>query len=97
MRSILIAGSLIGLLAFSPLEARATSPKPDPAQQPTAGSHGSATARRGAAPNISPNDPAYAENGAPRRGQPSGYDTAGAANPNGNYAPIQHRRTRRGR
>ena len=92
MRSILITGSLIGLLAFAPVECRAASSDPDPAKQPTAGSRGSITARRGAAPNISPNDPAYAENGAPRRGQPSGYDTAGAPNPNGNYAPIQHHR-----
>jgi hypothetical protein len=100
MRSILvtglITGSLIGLLALSPIPTHAASSDPDPAKQPTAGSHGAATARRGAAPNISPNDPAYAENGAPRRGQPSGYDTAGARNANGNYAPIQHRHTRRG-
>jgi hypothetical protein len=64
--------------------------------QPTAGSTGSATAGRGAAPNISPNDPAYSENGAPRPGQPSGYDTAGAPSASGNYAPIQHDRTRGG-
>ncbi len=92
MRTILMILGLIGLLGLIG-DARAAAP--DPAQQPTAGSHGSATARRGAAPNISPNDPAYSENGAPRRGQPSGYDTAGAPNPNGNYAPIQHHRVRR--
>jgi hypothetical protein len=45
---------------------------------------------------ISPNDPAYAENGAPRAGQPSGYDTAGAPSPSGNYAPIQHQHDRGG-
>jgi hypothetical protein len=67
-----------------------------PAQQPAAGSTGSATAARGAAPNISPNDPAYSENGAPRPGQPSGYDTAGAPSASGNYAPVQHERTRGG-
>jgi len=61
-----------------------------PANQPTAGSSGSMTAGYGAAPNISPNDPAYSENGAPRAGQPSGTDTAGAASATGNYAPIQH-------
>ena len=80
------------LIAGAAADAGATS---DPAKQPTAGSHGSITKRRGAAPNISPNDPAYAENGAPRRGQPSGYDTAGAPNPSGNYAPIQHKRLNR--
>ncbi|MBI3516833.1 MAG: hypothetical protein HY060_22610 [Proteobacteria bacterium] len=95
MRPILIVLGLVGLLAGGLGEAAAAAPDPDPTQQPTAGSHGSITARRGPAPNISPNDPAYAENGAPRRGQPSGYDTAGAPSANGNYAPIQHRHTRR--
>jgi hypothetical protein len=67
-----------------------------PAPQPTAGSTGSVTASRGAAPTISPNDPAYSENGAPRAGQPSGYDTAGAPSATGNYAPIQHDHKRGG-
>jgi hypothetical protein len=64
--------------------------------QPTAGSTGSETKRYGRAPNIDPNNPAYAENGAPRAGQPSGRDTAGAASSNGNYAPLQHRERRGG-
>jgi len=67
-----------------------------PTNQPTAGSTGSATAGRGAAPTISPNDPAYSENGAPRVGQPSGYDTAGAPSATGNYAPVQHDHARGG-
>jgi hypothetical protein len=58
--------------------------------QPTAGGTGSETAHLGAAPNISPTDPAYSENGAPRAGEPSGVDTAGAPSASGNYAPIQH-------
>lgn len=66
------------------------------APQPTAGSAGALTPQYGAAPTISPNDPAYAENGAPRAGQPSGYDTAGAPSPSGNYAPIQHQHDRGG-
>ncbi len=88
-RAIIIG---LAVLVLAPVVAVAD---PDPVRQPTAGSHGSATAHRGKAPTISPNDPAYAENGAPRRGQPSGYDTAGAPSPTGNYAPIQHQRTRR--
>jgi hypothetical protein len=66
-------------------------------RQPAAGSYGSFTARHGVAPYISPNDPAYAENGAPRVGQPSGWQSAGAPSPTGNYSPIQHNhRDRRG-
>jgi hypothetical protein len=64
------------------------------ADQPTAGSTGSLTGQRGIAPTISPSDPAYSENGAPRAGQPSGTDTAGAPSATGNYAPIQHERER---
>jgi len=41
---------------------------------------------------VSPSDPAYSENGAPRAGQPSGADVAGAPNPTGNYAPLQNDR-----
>jgi len=66
------------------------------AYQPTAGASGSETAGLGAAPNISPTDPAYSENGAPRAGQPSGVDTAGSPSPSGNYAPIQHEHERGG-
>jgi hypothetical protein len=62
--------------------------------QPTAGSSGSFTALLGAAPSVSPNDPAYEENGAPRAGQPSGVDTAGAPSDTGNYAPLQHQHHR---
>ena len=67
-----------------------------PVGQPTAGSTGSETPRYGAAPSISPNEPAYSENGAPRAGQPSGQDTAGAPSATGNYAPIQHDHSRGG-
>jgi hypothetical protein len=66
------------------------------ANQPTAGSTGSETARYGAAPTIDPSNPAYTENGAPRPGQPSGQDTAGAPSDTGNYAPLQHREHRGG-
>jgi hypothetical protein len=65
-------------------------PGPEAAlNQPIAGSTGSETAYLGALPNISPNNPAYAENGAPRAGQPTGENTAGARSPFGNYAPMQ--------
>ena len=95
MRLIAIVLGLVGLIGGAALDGAAATQDPDPAHQPTAGSYGSITKQRGTAPNISPNDPAYAENGAPRRGQPSGYDTAGAPDPNGNYAPLQHRHIRR--
>jgi hypothetical protein len=62
--------------------------------QPTAGSSGSYTAYLSAAPDVSPDDPAYSENGAPRAGQPSGIDTAGAPSDTGNYAPLQHQHHR---
>lgn len=78
----------LGVLAVA-LSACTGSPQA-PANQPTAGSTGSATAGYGAAPTISPSDPAYSENGAPRAGQPSGQDTAGAPSASGNYAPLQH-------
>lgn len=57
--------------------------------QPAAGSYGSSTS--GAAPNVSPDNPAYSESGAPRAGQPSGTNAAGAPNPSGNYAPLEHK------
>jgi len=89
MRMTLMAGALL-VLALSACTV-STSPSPGLAPgQPTAGSIGSQTGTMGSMPMISPNDPAYAENGAPRAGQPSGYDTAGAPSPSGNYAPIQH-------
>ena len=78
------------------MSACAASPQTAAANQPTAGSTGSETARYGAAPMVSPNDPAYSENGAPRAGQPSGQDTAGAASDSGNYAPTQHQHLRGG-
>jgi hypothetical protein len=86
--SIMMAAVAAGALAV----AGCTASSPAPARQATAGSTGSATASYGATPNISPNDPAYSENGAPRAGQPSGMDTAGAPSATGNYAPIQHDR-----
>jgi hypothetical protein len=49
-------------------------------------------AYQGAQPSISPSDPAYSENGAPRAGQQTGAAVAGAPNPNGNYAPLQNER-----
>jgi hypothetical protein len=84
----------LGALAVA-LGACTVSPQA-PANQPTAGSTGSITAGYGAAPTISPNDPAYSENGAPRAGQPSGQDTAGAPSASGNYAPLQHQHDRGG-
>ena len=86
MRMTLVASTLL-VLAVSACSA---SPSAAP-NQPTAGSTGSVTSSLGAAPGISPDNPAYAENGAPRAGQPSGADTAGADAASGNYAPIQHR------
>ena len=86
---------LLTLSAFTALCA-CTAPQQAPANQPVAGSTGAETVRYGAAPTISPTDPAYSENGAPRRGQPSGQDTAGAPSPSGNYAPIQHQHERGG-
>jgi hypothetical protein len=81
--------AVLATLALA-LGACTVSSSPAPTPQPTAGSSGSLTPGYGAAPTISPNDPAYAENGAPRAGQPSGYDTAGAPSASGNYAPVQH-------
>lgn len=62
--------------------------------QPASGSYGSLTARDGLAPNVSPDNPAYSENGAPRAGEPSGDYSAGAPSATGNYAPVQHDRSR---
>jgi len=87
---------LFAVAACSLAIAACTAASPTPANQPTAGSIGSATAGLGATPTISPSDPAYSENGAPRAGQPSGVDTAGAPSPSGNYAPIQHEQERGG-
>jgi len=84
----------LGALAVA-LGACTVSPEA-PANQPTAGSTGSETARYGAAPTIAPSNPAYSENGAPRPGQPSGQDTAGAASASGNYAPLQHQHNQGG-
>lgn len=86
--------SCLSTAALLALPAMAQTPPQAPPNQPTAGSTGSSTATQGPAPNISPNDPAYSENGAPRAGQFNGQSTAGAPEPNGNYAPIQHPRNR---
>jgi hypothetical protein len=94
MKASMIA---IAVGACSLAMAACTTTAPGPAAyQPTAGATGSETAHLGAAPNISPTDPAYSENGAPRAGQPSGVDTAGAPSPSGNYAPIQNQHERGG-
>jgi hypothetical protein len=90
-KSLLLSSA--GLLLFAVAGCSGASPRAA-LDQPPAGSTGSYTAYQGAAPDISPNDPAYAENGAPRAGQPSGEDTAGAPSPTGNYAPLQHEHIR---
>ncbi len=84
---------LLILAVTGALCACAQSPR-SAANQPTAGSTGSETARYGNAPTVSTSDPAYAENGAPRASQPAGQDTAGAASDSGNYAPLQHQHMR---
>ena len=79
----------LGVLTF--LVAACAGAGPEAANdQPAAGSYGSITAEKGAFPNISPDDPAYSENGAPRAGQPSGDNIAGAPSATGNYAPLPH-------
>jgi hypothetical protein len=88
MRHVAAAACAIGLIAGL-AGCAGSAPRAAPGQA-AAGAIGSDTAYLGAAPTISPDDPAYAENGAPRAGQPSGIDTAGAPSPTGNYAPIQH-------
>lgn len=87
---------LFAVAACSLAMTACTASSPAPASRPTAGAVGSATAGMGATPTISPSDPAYEENGAPRAGQASGVDTAGAPSPSGNYAPIQHEHERGG-
>jgi hypothetical protein len=89
MRMTLVAGALLVLALPACTVSSSPSTAPGPGQ-PTAGAVGSQTRTMGALPTISPNDPAYAENGAPRAGQPAGVDTAGAPMATGNYAPIQH-------
>jgi hypothetical protein len=82
----------LGALALLLAACQGERPGPGPQaalNQPAAGATGSETAYRGPLPNISPDAPAYAENGAPRAGQPSGQSTAGARSPFGNYAPMQ--------
>lgn len=41
-------------------------------------------------PNVSPDNPSYSQTGAPRAGQPSGTNDAGAPSASGNYAPLEH-------
>ena len=89
MKAYGIAGAVALVLGVAGC---AGSPPQAAYNQPAAGAIGSDTARLGAFPMISPNDPAYSENGAPRAGQPAGESSAGAASPTGNYAPIQHNR-----
>jgi hypothetical protein len=82
---------IYSLGALTLLLAACSGERPEAANdQPAAGSYGSYTARQGLAPNISPDSPAYSENGAPRAGQPSGENSAGAPSDTGNYAPLQH-------
>ena len=77
------AGLLLGLAACS------GGPSPyAPVAQHEAGASGSYTAYRGPAPTVSPSDPAYSENGAPRAGQPAGTQAAGRSSYYGNFGPI---------